>query len=165
MVTFTGFLRLCAALSSKVRMSNDLKNKILARNVTQESSIVAAASAFSEKLSEKEHTPTEETTVTRKTSSRTQNNSTVNPMQRHSESAAPNFDRTLSTASASTIEAALGEEDVTEARGAKKQFLILRYKCHFIFLHVYIHICMIMYIYLHTFMKIYHIFMFFIQIG
>ena len=37
-----------------------------------------------------------------------------------------NFDRTLSTASASTIEAELANEDVSTAHGTKKQWLLLR---------------------------------------
>ena len=120
LVSFTGFLRLCAALSSKVRMSNDLKNRILARPARK------GVAAIVEAISEKEHTPREHTMVSR-INSKTQ--SVISPMQaaevgRLSEGV--NFDRTLSTASASTIEAELANEDVSTAHGTKKQWLLLR---------------------------------------
>ena len=132
LVTFTGFLRLCAALSSKVRMSNELKNRILARPVALQSFMNVAASVLSEKLSEREHTPVEETMVSRKNSRTKSGHSATNPMQGE-----PAFDRTLSAASSSTIDAELEREDVKNVHGTKKWFLYLRYA----FVLIYTHVC------------------------
>ena len=120
LVSFTGFLRLCAALASRVRMSNDLKNKILARPLE-------AQKFITESLSEREHTPREQTMVSH-SSKRTE---VLSPMQaavqqiRNEESARP-FERSLSTASTSTMEFDLEKQDLTKVSGTKKAFLVTR---------------------------------------
>ena len=101
-------------------MSNDLKNKILARPLE-------AQKFITESLSEREHTPREQTMVSH-SSKRTE---VLSPMQaavqqiRNEESARP-FERSLSTASTSTMEFDLEKQDLTKVSGTKKAFLVTR---------------------------------------